>query len=159
MTQLLYPRFGVDYVKNPDAVMRMDHAVAIMFEGMLRADSHIGDFTGVSLEDYFNDHSEDWINARRVINGTDRAEEIADLSKLWYAGLGGPSHKRSLRMGDSGSDVKEVQTALSGLGFNSGAIDGNFGQRTKLAVIDFQRSKKIGVDGEVGPQTRSALNV
>ena len=68
---------GIDLVNNPDMAKQNPHAVRIMFEGMLRADSHFGDFTGVALEDYFNDHMDDPINARRVVNGLDKAQQIA----------------------------------------------------------------------------------
>jgi ribosomal protein S15P/S13E len=49
-----------------------------MIEGMTRGISNRGDFTGVSLENYFNNHKEDPINARRIINGLDQAKKIAD---------------------------------------------------------------------------------
>ena len=72
---------------NPDLAMKPDVAVKIMFEGMLRAESFRGDFTGKSLEDYFNSKTTDWINARRIINGTDKASEIANIAKFFYADL------------------------------------------------------------------------
>lgn len=78
---------GVDLVNNPEYACMLDVAVKIMFEGMLRADSHFGDFTGVALEDYFSPTKEDWVNARRIINGTDKAQEIADISKQFLACL------------------------------------------------------------------------
>ncbi len=74
---------------NPDLALQPDVAAKILFEGMLRAESFRGDFTGKSLEDYFNDTKTDWINARRIINGTDRAAEIAAISKQFYADLQG----------------------------------------------------------------------
>jgi putative chitinase len=36
-----------------------------------------GWFTGVGLPKYFNSTTEDPINARRIVNGTDRASTIA----------------------------------------------------------------------------------
>ncbi len=87
MTSLLGARFGISLTDNPDDAKRMDVAVAIMFEGMLRADSHVGDFTGVSLENYFNETKDDPFNARRVINGLDRAQEIADLYKIFLEAI------------------------------------------------------------------------
>lgn len=49
----------------------------IMIEGMTRGISNHGDFTGVSLETYFNSYKDDPINARRIINGLDQANKIA----------------------------------------------------------------------------------
>lgn len=74
--------FDVDLVANPDLAMRPDIAAFIMFEGMIR-----GLFTGKKLADYFSKSTSDWINARRIINGTDRAAEIASIAKEFYADL------------------------------------------------------------------------
>lgn len=68
----------IDLLKNPELALQMDIAVKIMFEGMLKGNSSIGDFTGKCLEMYFNNNTEDPINARRIINGTDKAELIAN---------------------------------------------------------------------------------
>lgn len=72
------PLFGVDLEQDPDRALEIRVAVAVMFEGMLDADSHFGDFTGVALETYFNATTDDPVNARRIINGLDRAETIAE---------------------------------------------------------------------------------
>lgn len=74
--------FGADIIANPDDAMRPDVAAFIMFEGMIG-----GEFTGKKLGDYFNSSKTDWINARRIINGTDRAAEISAISKQFYADL------------------------------------------------------------------------
>ena len=62
-----------DLVGFPDMALEPDIAAAVMFDGMEE-----GWFTGVSLFDYFNDTTDDPVNARRIINGTDRASEIAN---------------------------------------------------------------------------------
>lgn len=81
---------GVDLIGNPDLAMDPVIAAKIMFEGMTRTDvifvetpSVDGNFTftGRALEDYFNDNVEDWIGARRIINGTDHAALIAETAQ------------------------------------------------------------------------------
>jgi hypothetical protein len=67
---------GIDLLNNPDLALDMDTSIRIMFKGMTR-----GLFTGVNLSRYFNDEREDWISARKIINGTDKAEMIADYAK------------------------------------------------------------------------------
>jgi hypothetical protein len=57
-----------------------------------------------------------------------------------------------------GADVVELQEALNNLGFACGKVDGDFGDKTDLAVKAFQKSKKLVADGEVGAQTAKALN-
>jgi putative chitinase len=78
---------GLDLVNNPDLAMDLRAATLILFEGMLRAETGVGDFTHRSLEEFFSDTREDWLNARRIINGTDKAQEIAAAGEAFYAVL------------------------------------------------------------------------
>ena len=78
---------AVDLLNNPDLALQPVIACKIMFEGMTKGHSSFGDFTGVSLENYFNDKKEDWIGARKIINGLDCAELIAGYAKLFYAAI------------------------------------------------------------------------
>ena len=69
---------------------------------------------------------------------------------LWiYTFAGG----RGLWEGRNGFDVVFVQVLLRQLGFYTGAIDGFFGPKTEAAVINFQVSEGINVDGVVGQAT------
>ena len=52
-------------------------ALAILFEGMAR-----GSFTGKKLSDYFEGGSEDWVEARRIVNGADRAALAPEAARL-----------------------------------------------------------------------------
>jgi len=81
---------GLDLYNNPDLALKPEIASKIMIEGMTKGISTQGDFTGVSLETYFNDQKTDWINARRIINGTDKAELIAGYAKQFYKALTTP---------------------------------------------------------------------
>jgi len=67
----------VDLLGNPDLALDLEIAVKIMFEGMLRGASSFGDFTGKCLEQFFNKTVDDPENARRIINGKDKAKLIA----------------------------------------------------------------------------------
>lgn len=66
---------------------------------------------------------------------------------------------RSLKMGDNGPDVADLQTMLNKLGFPVNAVDGVFGPSTKAAVKLFQLSKGFISDGIVGPITQAALGI
>ncbi len=66
---------------NPSLALKMDIAVAILFEGMTHGTSSKGDFTGKSLEDYFNLTVDDPLGARKIINGTDKKKLIAGYYK------------------------------------------------------------------------------
>jgi Putative peptidoglycan binding domain len=60
--------------------------------------------------------------------------------------------------GDSGDSVKQVQQALTTVGFSPGPVDGTFGPQTKAAVVAFQQANGLTTDGIVGPKTAAALN-
>lgn len=62
-----------------------------------------------------------------------------------------------VRVGSQGSDVTRVQRELKAAGFNPGPIDGDFGPRTKAAVVAYQKKYHLAVDGVVGSQTWSKL--
>ncbi len=63
----------------------------------------------------------------------------------------------TLRQGDIGADVAEAQTLLAKAGFSPGTVDGNFGPKTRAAVVAFQRAKGLAADGVIGPNTWKAL--
>ena len=75
--ELMGRLLGVDFLNNPELASELSCAVEIMFEGMTKGVSSFGDFTGKCLEMYFNAKVNDPIGARRIINGTDKAELIA----------------------------------------------------------------------------------
>jgi putative chitinase len=67
---------------QPDLALDPNIAAKIMFYGMEN-----GTFTGAALGTYFNATKDDWRNARKIINGLDCAEKIAEYGKAFYAAL------------------------------------------------------------------------
>ncbi len=63
------------------------------------------------------------------------------------------------RMGSTGKEVREIQTALKKKGYSIGTVDGIYGTKTKNAVIAFQRDAGLQVDGVAGQETLKALGV
>lgn len=73
------------------------------------------------------------------------------------------SWSRTLKRGDSGADVRELQIRVAGWAADSPsrtyvAVDGVFGPATEAAVKRFQRAYGLTVDGVVGPDTQRVLN-
>ena len=64
----------------------------------------------------------------------------------------------SLRMGDSGSAVKNLQTKLKKLGYYSGTVDSTFGSGTYAAVRAFQQKNGLTADGVAGSETLKKLD-
>lgn len=82
-------KLGVDFVKNPDLVMDPKWAVKILFEGMTE-----GWFTGVSFKTFLDgiDESDaedgrEFTGARKIINGKDKAAQIAAMALKYEAAL------------------------------------------------------------------------
>jgi len=80
-----YARMGdlldLDLVTFPEQALIPEIAAKILFEGMTR-----GMFTGKKLFDYFNWTTDD-MNARRIVNGVDKAGTIAGYARAFYAAI------------------------------------------------------------------------
>ena len=86
-------------------------------------------------------------------------------SKITYNGITGyvsanylsstvsSSSSATLRRGDSGSDVKQLQNDLKELNYFSATSTGYFGSITENAVEDFQQANDLSVDGIAGKLT------
>lgn len=68
------------------------------------------------------------------------------------------TNPNTLKYGDKGSRVKELQSALVKLGYNTNGVDGSFGAGTQLAVIAFQKAQGLTADGLAGSKTTELLN-
>jgi putative chitinase len=73
---------GVDLVKNPSLALEPNNAAKILVWGMMN-----GRFTRKPLSNYINTNTVDFYNARKVVNGTDRAERIANYAKSIHTKL------------------------------------------------------------------------
>lgn len=73
---------GVDLFSEPGRAMEMAVAVKILVDGM-----RAGSFTGCRLADYFAGGRADWVGARKIINGTDRAELVAGYARAFRLAL------------------------------------------------------------------------
>jgi len=67
---------------DPDLALDPDIALKVILAGMCD-----GDFTGKKLSDYFTDQMTDWYDARRIVNGTDRASDIAGYAEKFVNAL------------------------------------------------------------------------
>jgi predicted chitinase len=78
----LSQEIGVDLLTIPDMTLDQKHSFNIMKIGMEK-----GLFTGKKLSDYINDNKCDYVQARRIINGMDRARLIAGYAEFFEAAL------------------------------------------------------------------------
>ena len=64
-----------------------------------------------------------------------------------------------LEVGSSGANVTKVQNRLIQYGYMTGSADGKYGEKTRDAVLLFQKRNGLTVDGRVGKATATALGV
>ena len=81
-----YKRAGdkicVDLVNHPELALNPTYAAQIMIAGMRE-----GWFTGKKLSDYIKAGKVDYVGARRIINGTDKAQLIAGYARQFESAL------------------------------------------------------------------------
>ncbi len=75
-------KLGIDLLQKPELALDISNSTKILFNGM-----NEGWFTGKKLSNYFNATTEDWLNARRIINGKDKASLIADYAYKYYSSI------------------------------------------------------------------------
>ena len=107
-----------------------------------------------------------------VANGGCTAKKKYLLTNSRIAGYGRPAYAKFsdgtttaptvtissvLKLGSSGSQVKELQQNLETLGFDCGGADGVFGNGTLEAVKKFQKTYGLQVDGKVGSATQAKI--
>jgi len=71
-----------DFLDKPELLLQPEPSIWATFYSM-----RTGLYTGRKLSDYFNEHTCDWFNARKIVNGIDRAKLIADYSQVYYKAL------------------------------------------------------------------------
>lgn len=69
---------GIDFVANPDQLLNASNSAKILVKGSME-----GWFTGKKIPDYITIQKSDFKGARRVINGTDKASDIAKIAKRY----------------------------------------------------------------------------
>lgn len=66
---------GVDFVKNPSKLLQPEYSAVILVKGMKE-----GWFTTRKLSDYITLQKSDFVGARKIVNGTDKAATIASYA-------------------------------------------------------------------------------
>jgi hypothetical protein len=159
---------GVDFVKNPRLLLEAKYAAPILVIG-----SKEGWFTAKKLSTYLTASKSDYVNARRIINGTDKAALIAGHAKAYEKLLRAadyapgaasqpvetaPTRTDSiLSRGSRGPIVGDLQANLNTLGYGPLKVDEHFGGETEKAVMSFQLDNGLKVDGIAGGRTSTAI--
>ena len=113
-------------------------------------DGDYGDTTVAAVKAFQKKYNltADGIAGKETLKKLDSAYKNADSDK----------DDDSLRMGDSGSAVKDLQTKLKKLGFYNAYVDGSYGDTTVAAVKAFQKKYNLTADGVAGSETLKKLD-
>lgn len=110
-----YKKFGLG--DNPAEALQLATAIRILFDGMVQ-----GKFTGRKLADYFGGGKEDPVDARQIVNGTDKASLIAGYYRNFLDSLKAAREMKPAAVEDAKPDDvpalkdKTVQTIIAGAG-------------------------------------------
>jgi hypothetical protein len=81
-----YEKFGrllsMDLLSDLDVVLEKKVSMFVLVYGM-----SVGLFSGKRLGEYVNKNDKDFVHARKVVNGRDKAKEIAVLAEKWLEEL------------------------------------------------------------------------
>ena len=113
-------------------------------------DGSYGDTTAAAVKAFQKKYNltADGIAGKETLKKLDSVYENANSAK----------DDDSLRMGDSGSAVKNLQTKLKKLGYYNGTVDSTFGSGTYAAVRAFQQKNGLTADGVAGSETLKKLD-
>ena len=113
-------------------------------------DGSYGDTTAAAVKAFQKKYNltADGIAGKETLKKLDSVYENANSAK----------DDDSLRMGDSGSAVKSLQTKLKKLGYYNGTVDSTFGSGTYAAVRAFQQKNGLTADGVAGSETLKKLD-
>ena len=113
-------------------------------------DGDYGDTTVAAVKAFQKKYNltADGVAGKETLKKLDSAYKNADSAK----------DNDSLRMGDSGSAVKDLQTKLKKLGYYDGTVDSTFGSGTYAAVKAFQKKYNLTADGVAGSETLKKLD-
>lgn len=100
---------GVDLFGNPELAAQPKYAIPILIIGM-----RDGIFTGKKLDHYINSSKVSFRDARRIVNGMDRASLIAGYARTWLGRLNSLGYSSSATASPSTpSTGREVLASLS----------------------------------------------
>ena len=145
-------------------VYQLQAALAALGYPVGELDSCFGSITEAAVYAFQKDHGlavdgiagPQTLGALGISGGSSASEPSSSSSS---SGTGNVSFDRAMSIGMKGSDISALQTVLLQMGYSVGEVDGEFGDRTKAAVVSFQKDHALETDGIAGPLTQEALGL
>lgn len=135
-----YDRYGIT---KPEQALEWPTALHVLFHGMV-----FGEFTGKKLSDYIAADRRDYVGARKIINGTDKAKQIALIAEGFREAL-----VQAREAGDvpedepqtTGKPITKSKTIAAEAG--KWVIGGGLASLSWLSDVPWQTLAVIGVIG------------
>jgi len=162
LTELIGVRDGVDFVKNPEKLSEnkyfVEGACVYWNDNKLNgyADAHkFAAIQGIVNRGSATKEAKDYAKRLTIYNAAlsllPDDFNLSDVTDINVADI-----PQTLKKGDKGADVREMQERLVGLGY-MGNPDGIFGTMTEKAVQMFQGEYGLREDGIAGTQTLAKI--
>lgn len=164
------PKYGFTYYSS--AQINLSNSSQLQAGDILWKSSHVAIYVGNGRIAEASSNSPNRQNPNRNSRQGDQGNEVwvhGYDNRPWsgvfrYSGgtispvVPSTNNQSVLRKGSTGSKVSELQSKLNLIMGCGLVVDGIFGNATKNAVISFQRTFGLSVDGQVGNQTWGKLN-
>ena len=151
-------RLGVDLVSNPELANQPDIATKILVGGMKD-----GTFTGRRLGQYIHGDYHDFVGARRIVNDTNRSQDIADNAERYLSALSACSviatteptgvttadHPGQLITHSTGNATQQRIVAAINAHYNESSASGP-GGGDKACAYEVNRVLKDAIHREIG---------
>lgn len=141
---------GQDFTTDPDVVMDPETSYNIMLFGMIG-----GWFTGKCLNDYICPGKTDYVGARKIINGTDKASTIAGYAESMEICLTAAGYSVPVIDSPPVCDLPTLRAPFTNtLATNllKFVIRSTYGD-LDTDIRNYQADHKLAVDGICGPDT------
>lgn len=139
--------------QRTDGIALRPGTAVFLYNGTKR--HHIGLYVGDDM----------CVEAKGTINGvvmskSDHWDEWGELAAVDYSDIPEepiPVQHPTLRRGDRGEEVRQLQQQLNDAGYNCGKVDGIFGSGTESSVKALQADNGLKADGICGLKTWAVL--
>ena len=148
-----YEKYGID---KPEKALEWPTALHVLFHGMI-----FGEFTGKKLADFIGARKRDYVGARAIVNGSDKAKQIALIAEGFWEAL-----KQARETGDVLEGEKQTTgKALSSSKTAAAAAAGGVASSLPAAVETVKQAQEAAEAGKglwdvaasVGPWVLLAL--
>ena len=115
---------------------------------------NVGSKTETAIKAFQKDHG---LTADGVA-GAKTLAAIEDAIEASGGSVASSSSASGLKLGSTGSDVRDLQQNLTTLGYYYGDVTGHYGNLTQTAVKKFQKARGLTQDGVAGKTTLNAIS-